>query len=153
MLPLRVSDRTAGHGITPLTDIDAASTENCAGTGSAPIVNPGYANLSDPVINFNKRALSWKCWKYCGYMSSSSSTSASSTQHPTIITVTVSSTSTSAAHASITNTVGSAAVPSSSVMQGPKPGAQFPNGTATVLTHTFADGSTELTTMVIATPT
>lgn len=137
----------------PTTDTDASSAENCGGTGSAPIVNPGYANLSDPVINFNKRALSWKCYKYCGYMSSSSSSSASSTQHSTVITVTVTSTSTSATHASITNTVGSAAVSSSSVVRGPSPGAQFPNGTATVLTHTFADGSTELTTLVIATPT
>ncbi|KAK3625320.1 hypothetical protein LTR56_020485 [Elasticomyces elasticus] len=47
---------------------------DCTGHGSEPIVYPGYANLSDPAINFDNRAKSWRCWKHCGYVSSSSST-------------------------------------------------------------------------------
>ncbi|RMZ01321.1 hypothetical protein D0860_07664 [Hortaea werneckii] len=44
---------------------------------SLPIVHPGYVNLD--AIDFNNRALSWKCWKYCGFMGSSSSAVPSST--------------------------------------------------------------------------
>ncbi|RMZ24011.1 hypothetical protein D0859_11939 [Hortaea werneckii] len=51
--------------------------QNCTGIQSLPIVHPGYANLD--AIDFNNRALSWKCWKYCGFMGSSSSAVASST--------------------------------------------------------------------------
>ncbi|KAK0336701.1 hypothetical protein LTR94_007687 [Friedmanniomyces endolithicus] len=49
---------------------------DCTGHGSPPIVFPGYMNLSDPVINFDNRAQSWRCWKHCGYVGSSSSSSA-----------------------------------------------------------------------------
>ncbi|KAI6904569.1 hypothetical protein D0869_07653 [Hortaea werneckii] len=51
--------------------------ENCTGIQSLPIVHPGYANLD--AIDFNNRALSWKCWKYCGFMGASSSAVPSST--------------------------------------------------------------------------
>ncbi|KAK3068693.1 hypothetical protein LTR53_013530 [Teratosphaeriaceae sp. CCFEE 6253] len=34
---------------------------NCTGARSSPIVFPGYANLSDPAIDFDKRAVSWRC--------------------------------------------------------------------------------------------
>ncbi|KAK0277778.1 hypothetical protein LTR35_009614 [Friedmanniomyces endolithicus] len=51
---------------------------DCTGHGSPPIVFPGYMNLSDPVINFDNRAQSWRCWKHCGYVSSSSSSFAAS---------------------------------------------------------------------------
>ncbi|KAI7349946.1 hypothetical protein KC354_g13025 [Hortaea werneckii] len=51
--------------------------QNCTGIQSLPIVHPGYANLD--AIDFNNRALSWKCWKYCSFMGSSSSAVASST--------------------------------------------------------------------------
>ncbi|KAI7277702.1 hypothetical protein KC345_g6467 [Hortaea werneckii] len=44
---------------------------------SLPIVHPGYVNLD--AIDFNNRALSWKCWKYCGFMGPSSSAVPSST--------------------------------------------------------------------------
>jgi len=49
---------------------------DCTGHGSPPIVFPGYMNLSDPVINFDNQAQSWRCWKHCGYVGSSSSSSA-----------------------------------------------------------------------------
>ncbi|KAK5124491.1 hypothetical protein LTR85_001708 [Meristemomyces frigidus] len=134
---------------------------NCTGTGSPPIVHPGYANLSDPVIYFNKRALSWKCWKYCGFMGTSfSSSTAATTSAPTTsatsvaltTTITPSSAGTSSP-VSITNTVGGSTTSSSGTVQGPSPGGETPAVTATVLTHTFADGSTELTTLLIAMPT
>ncbi|KAI7155432.1 hypothetical protein KC349_g6994 [Hortaea werneckii] len=51
--------------------------ENCTGIQSLPIVHPGYVNLD--AIDFNNRALSWKCWKYCGFMGTSSSAVPSST--------------------------------------------------------------------------
>ncbi|KAI7083172.1 hypothetical protein KC356_g7779 [Hortaea werneckii] len=51
--------------------------QNCTGIQSLPIVHPGYANLD--AIDFNNRALSWKCWKYCGFMGSFSSAVASPT--------------------------------------------------------------------------
>ncbi|RMY52757.1 hypothetical protein D0864_14215 [Hortaea werneckii] len=51
--------------------------QNCTGIQSLPIVHPGYVNLD--AIDFNNRALSWKCWKYCGFMGSSSSAVPSST--------------------------------------------------------------------------
>ena len=35
------------------------SEANCSGTRSAPIVNPGYADLS--TIDFAKKAASWRC--------------------------------------------------------------------------------------------
>ncbi|GAB1733528.1 hypothetical protein NU195Hw_g9294t1 [Hortaea werneckii] len=54
-----------------------SSGENCTGIQSLPIVHPGYVNLE--AIDFNNRALSWKCWKYCGFMGSSSSAVPSST--------------------------------------------------------------------------
>ncbi|KAK5674318.1 hypothetical protein LTS10_012902 [Elasticomyces elasticus] len=50
---------------------------DCTGHGSEPIVYPGYANLSDPAINFDNRAKSWRCWKHCGYVDSISSSSTS----------------------------------------------------------------------------
>ncbi|KAK4545046.1 hypothetical protein LTR36_003597 [Oleoguttula mirabilis] len=115
--------------------------DNCTGTSSAPIVYPGYANLSDPVISFDKLARSWRCWKYCGFMGTSSSTSA------------ITSAPISSASISTTNTLAAAAATSSSRRQGPSSSAETPSVTAIVLTHTFADASTELTTMVIAVPT
>ncbi|TKA77291.1 hypothetical protein B0A55_04333 [Friedmanniomyces simplex] len=68
---------------------------DCTGHGSPPIVYPGYMNLSDAVINFDKRAQSWRCWKHCGYMGSSVSSSSmvtkssKSSKAPAMVTTTV----------------------------------------------------------------
>ncbi|RMX95325.1 hypothetical protein D0867_13543 [Hortaea werneckii] len=71
-LAKNVSSAGAEQGMSFLYD-----GENCTGIQSLPIVHPGYANLD--AIDFNNRALSWKCWKYCGFMGASSSAVPSST--------------------------------------------------------------------------
>ncbi|WPH00541.1 Hypothetical protein R9X50_00337000 [Acrodontium crateriforme] len=55
------------------------SEEHCTGDISDPIVWPGYSDLSNPLIDFSKKARSWKCWKWCGYIDDVSSSSVGST--------------------------------------------------------------------------
>lgn len=53
-----------------------SSGDHCTGVQSLPIVHPGYPDLR--AISFNDRALSFKCWKYCGFPPFSASSSVAS---------------------------------------------------------------------------
>lgn len=44
------------------------SGRGCTGGQSDPIVYPGYGDLNDPLINFNNKAQSFRCWKWAGYL-------------------------------------------------------------------------------------
>ncbi|KXT18414.1 hypothetical protein AC579_8144 [Pseudocercospora musae] len=136
---------------------------NCAGTASAPITNPGYDNLGK--IGFDKLARSWKCWRTDNVTASSTSSrvppspfpegsSSSTTESRVTIVVTLPATSTTVSvSVSSTTTEWPTLTTSSSTADTKLPTTAEATTTATqisprVVTHTYVDGSTVVTTLM-----
>ncbi|KAF7185801.1 hypothetical protein HII31_12903 [Pseudocercospora fuligena] len=146
---------------------------DCAGTASAPITNPGYDNLGK--IGFDKLARSWKCWRTDNVTASSSTsssfrvppspfptaTSSSTTESRVTIVVTLPATSTTTISISSTTTESATLTTSSTDGSSPPTTAEANTtsiySTATgfgtqiaprVVTHTYVNGSTVVTTLM-----
>lgn len=134
----------------------------CTSDRSAPLVNPGYGDLS--AIAFDKKAQSWQCWKWCGWMGTSSASSPTLTSSASNVEgfserlVSVTTTIDGNAQTTATTTSsGLPAVPSSpsasSSSASTSQSAIFETSmTNIVVTHTYADGSTTVISSPLAIP-